>query len=64
MILAGAAIALWNATYLERDVAALRAGSEEVPEEYLRNLSPLEWEHVILTPSSRLSEGIYARCCK
>ncbi|MDP9411718.1 MAG: Tn3 family transposase [Actinomycetota bacterium] len=44
-----AAIALWNAVYLERAVAALRAQGEEVPGEYLRHLSPLEWEHVTLT---------------
>jgi hypothetical protein len=35
--------------YLERAVAALRAQGEEVPGEYLRHLSPLEWEHVTLT---------------
>jgi len=44
-----AAIGLWNAVYLERVVAALRARGEEVPEEYLAHLSPLEWEHVTLT---------------
>lgn len=44
-----AAIGLWNAVYLERVVAALRARGEEVPEEYLRHLSPLEWEHITLT---------------
>jgi TnpA family transposase len=44
-----AAIALWNAVYLERVVAALRERGEDVPEEYLAHLSPLEWEHVTLT---------------
>lgn len=44
-----AAIGLWNAVYIERAVAALRARGEEVPEEYLRHLSPLEWEHITLT---------------
>ncbi len=44
-----AAIGLWNTVYLERAVAALRARGEEVPEEYLRHLSPLEWEHITLT---------------
>ena len=44
-----AAIALWNAAYLERAVAALQARGEEVPDEYLAHLSPLEWEHITLT---------------
>ena len=44
-----AAIGLWNAVYLERAASALRARGEDVPEEYLRHLSPLEWEHVTLT---------------
>jgi len=44
-----AEIALWNAVYLERVVAALRARVEEVADEYLRHLSPLEWEHITLT---------------
>ena len=44
-----AAIALWNAVYLERVVEELRARGEEIPDEYLRHLSPLEWEHVTLT---------------
>jgi TnpA family transposase len=44
-----AAIALWNAAYLERAVAALRARGEEVPDEYLAHLSPLKWEHITLT---------------
>lgn len=44
-----AAIALWNAVYLENVVEELRARGEEVPDEYLRHLSSLEWEHVTLT---------------
>ena len=30
-------------------MAALRERGEDVPEEYLAHLSPLEWEHVTLT---------------
>ena len=52
-----AAIALWNAVYLEQVVAALRARGEEVPEEYLRHLSPLEWEHITLTGVYRWDLG-------
>lgn len=52
-----AAIELWNAVYLERVVAALRGQGEEVHEEYLRHLSPLEWEHVTLTGVYRWDLG-------
>ena len=52
-----AAIGLWNAVYLERAVAALRARGEGAPEEYLRHLSPLEWEHVTLTGVYRWDLG-------
>jgi hypothetical protein len=43
--------------YLEQVVAALRARGEEVQEEYLRHLSPLEWEHVTLTGVYRWNLG-------
>ena len=36
---------------------ALRARGEEVPEEYLRDLSPLEWEHITLTGVYRWDLG-------
>ena len=35
--------------YLDRVVAELQARTEEVPEEKLAYLSPLEWEHITLT---------------
>jgi hypothetical protein len=38
-------------------VAELRARGEEVPEEYLRHLSPLEWEHITLTGVYRWNLG-------
>jgi len=44
-----AAIGLWNAAYLDRVVAELQARGEEVPEDKLAHLSPLEWEHITLT---------------
>lgn len=50
-------IGLWNAVYLERVVAALRARGEEVSEEYLRHLSPLEWDHITLTGVYRWNLG-------
>ena len=42
------AIILWNTRYLDRAIAALRE-AEEVPDEFLKHLSPLGWEHVNLT---------------
>ena len=44
-----AAIALWNAVYLGRVVETLKAMGEDIPNEYLAHLSPLEWEHITLT---------------
>ncbi len=52
-----AAIGLWNAVYLERVVVELRARGQELPEEYLRYLSPLEWEHITLTGVYRWNLG-------
>ncbi len=43
------AIGFWNAVYMERVAAALRAKGEEISDEYLAHLSPLEWEHITLT---------------
>ena len=51
------AIGLWNAVYLERAVAELRALGENVPNEYLAHLSPLEWEHITLTGVYRWNLG-------
>jgi TnpA family transposase len=44
-----AVIGLWNAAYLDRVVAELMAQGEEIPEDKLAHLSPLEWEHITLT---------------
>jgi len=48
-----AAIVLWNTVYLERAVATLRATGTEVPDELLQHLSPLAWEHIVLTGEYR-----------
>ena len=48
-----AAIVLWNTVYLERAVETLRAGGTAVPDELLQHLSPLAWEHIILTGEYR-----------
>ena len=44
-----AVIGLWNAAYLDRVVVELRERGEEIPEDKLAHLSPLEWEHITLT---------------
>jgi TnpA family transposase len=43
-----AAIILWNTRYLESAVEQVRSKTD-VPDEYLQYLSPLGWEHIILT---------------
>ena len=48
------AIVLWNTVYLERAVQTLRAGGTAVPDELLQHLSPLAWEHIILTGEYRV----------
>ena len=42
-------LSLWNAVNPKRVVSELRSREEEVPDEYLRHLSPLEWEYTTPT---------------
>jgi len=44
-----AAITLWNTAYLDRALSALEEARIPVPSEYLPHISPLGWEHIILT---------------
>jgi hypothetical protein len=44
-----AAVVLWNTVYLERATHALRGNGHAVEETLLQYLSPLGWEHIILT---------------
>lgn len=44
-----AAIALWNTTYLERVIRAMRDNGQIINEELLQHLSPLGWGHINLT---------------
>lgn len=44
-----AAIILWNTVYLAKAIAFLRKQKEIIPDEYLKHLSPVTWEHVSLT---------------
>jgi TnpA family transposase len=48
-----AAIVLWNTVYRERAVAALRASGTDVPDAVRQHLSPLAWEHILLTGEYR-----------
>jgi len=41
-----AAIILWNTRYLETAVETLRAAGRPVPDDLLRHVAPLGWEHV------------------
>ena len=44
-----AATTLWNTAYLDRALSALEEARIPVPSEYLPHISPLGWEHIILT---------------
>ena len=44
-----AAIILWNTVYLAKAIAHLKHQGEVIPEEYLKHLSPVAWEHISLT---------------
>ncbi|GHO48462.1 hypothetical protein KSX_66250 [Ktedonospora formicarum] len=43
-----AAIATWNAAYLQAAVGELRQRGEQIAEEYLPHITPLGWEHINL----------------
>lgn len=44
-----AAILVWNTVYLPHAIEAMRATGEDIPDEHLRHISPLGWEHIGLT---------------
>lgn len=44
-----AAIVLWNTVYIERAVQSLRDSGKQIDETLLSHLSPLGWEHILLT---------------
>ena len=47
------AIVHWNTVYLSRATAHLRQRGRNIPNELLKHVSPLSWEHINLT-------GIYS----
>jgi TnpA family transposase len=49
LALVTAAIALWNTTYLDRAIQALRRQGESVPDDLLAHLAPIGWQHINLT---------------
>lgn len=44
-----AAIILWNTAYLDRALQVLAEEDVKVPEDYIRHISPLGWEHITIT---------------
>lgn len=44
-----AAIVLWNTVYLEKAISQLRTEGKLPPDELLTHVSPLAWEHIVLT---------------
>ena len=60
-----AAIVLWNTTYLERAIQAMKDRGQNVDGALLPHLSPLGWEHINLTgnytwgDNLRLTDGKY-----
>jgi TnpA family transposase len=44
-----AAIVYWNTDYLDQAVRQLRAQGTTIPDDLLRNVAPLGWEHIGLT---------------
>jgi TnpA family transposase len=43
------AIVYWNTVYLDRAVTHLRKGRRTIPDNLLKHISPLSWEHINLT---------------
>lgn len=44
-----AAITLWNTVYLEKTVEEMALRRTPIPQEYLPHISPLAWDHILLT---------------
>jgi len=44
-----AAIILWNTAYLDQALQVLAREQVTVPEEFIRHISPLGWEHITIT---------------
>lgn len=44
-----AAIVLWNTVYLQKAIERLEERNAPIPEQYLPHLSPMLWDHILLT---------------
>jgi TnpA family transposase len=44
-----AAIVLWNTVYLQKAIERLEEHNAPIPEQYLPHLSPMLWDHILLT---------------
>jgi TnpA family transposase len=44
-----AAIVLWNTVYLQKAIVRLKEKNAPIPEQYLSHLSPMLWDHILLT---------------
>jgi TnpA family transposase len=44
-----AAIILWNTVYLQMAIVRLKERNAPIPEQYLQHLSPMLWDHILLT---------------
>lgn len=42
-------IVTWNSIYISRAIETLRNNGIHIPEEYIQHISPLSWEHIVLT---------------
>jgi TnpA family transposase len=56
-----AAIVYWNTVYLEQAVATLSAAGLHIPDGLLQHLSPLAWEHIVLTGEYRWTADVARR---
>jgi TnpA family transposase len=48
-----AAITLWNTVYLQKTIQRLAAQNAPLPQDCLPHLSPLVWDHILLTGEYR-----------
>jgi TnpA family transposase len=44
-----AAIVLWNTVYLQKAIDRLEERNAPIPAQYLPHLSPMLWDHILLT---------------
>ena len=55
--LVAAAIVLWNTVYLQKAIQRLQERNAPIPPEYLPHLSPMLWDHILLTGEYKWMPG-------